>query len=51
MFQKNTTQVLMMAAGFGSRVGEITQYIPKSMIPVNGKPIIERHIEYITNEC
>lgn len=47
MFQKNTTQVLMMAAGFGSRVGEITQYIPKSMIPVNGKPIIERHIEYM----
>ena len=47
MFGKNKVQVLMMAAGFGSRVGEITQYIPKSLIPINGKPMIERHIEYM----
>ena len=38
---------MMMAAGLGSRVGEITQYIPKSLIPINGKPMIERHIEYM----
>ena len=47
MFEQNKVQVLMMAAGFGSRVGEITQYVPKSLIPVNGKPMIERHIEYM----
>ena len=47
MFDKNKVQVLMMAAGFGSRVGEITQYIPNSLIPINGKPMIERHIEYM----
>jgi len=47
MFEKNQVQVLMMAAGFGSRVGEITQYVPKSLIPINGKPMIEHHIEYM----
>ena len=47
MFEQNKVQVLMMAAGFGSRVGEITQYVPKALIPVNGKPMIERHIEYM----
>lgn len=45
--ETNRTQVLMMAAGFGSRVGEITKYVPKALIPINGKPMIERHIEYI----
>lgn len=38
-------QVVMMAAGFGSRVGEITKVLPKSLIPINGKPMIERNIE------
>lgn len=38
-------QVVMMAAGFGSRVGEITTVLPKSLIPINGKPMIERNIE------
>lgn len=47
MFEKNKVQVMMMAAGFGSRIGEITQYIPKSLIPINGKPMVERHIEYM----
>lgn len=44
---KNKTQIVMMAAGFGSRVGEITQHIPKAFIPINGKPMIERHIEFM----
>lgn len=38
-------QAIMMAAGFGSRVGEITRIIPKALIPINGKPMIEQNIE------
>lgn len=38
-------QAIMMAAGFGSRVGEITKAIPKALIPINGKPMIEQNIE------
>lgn len=38
-------QVILMAAGRGSRVGEITKVLHKSLIPVNGKPLIEQNIE------
>jgi len=38
-------QAVMMAAGLGSRVGEITKILPKSLIPINGKPMIEQNIE------
>ena len=38
-------QIVMMAAGLGSRVGEITTVLPKSLIPINGKPMIEQNIE------
>ena len=38
-------QAVMMAAGLGSRVGEITTILPKSLIPINGKPMIEHNIE------
>lgn len=34
-------KAIILAAGKGTRFGEITKKIPKSLIPVNGKPIIE----------
>lgn len=38
-------KALIMAGGFGSRMGEITKYIPKPMLPLQGKPILEYAIE------
>lgn len=35
----------ILAAGRGSRMGVITQHVPKPMLPVAGKPILEHIIE------
>ncbi|HEY4474581.1 MAG TPA: NDP-sugar synthase [Candidatus Paceibacterota bacterium] len=38
-------KAVILAAGKGTRFGEITKKIPKSLIPVAGKPIIEYTLE------
>jgi D-glycero-D-manno-heptose 1,7-bisphosphate phosphatase len=38
-------QVVIMAGGKGTRVSSITSDIPKPMIPICGKPILEHQIE------
>ena len=35
----------ILAAGLGSRFGDITKYIPKGMIKVGDKPMIEYSID------
>jgi len=40
--RRNTT--VLMAGGFGSRLGELTRQIPKPLIPVAGQPMLERII-------
>ena len=34
-------KVLILAGGFGTRLSEYTDNIPKPMIPIGGRPIIE----------
>jgi len=34
-------KAVILAAGKGTRLGELTKTIPKPMIPINGKPVIE----------
>lgn len=34
-------KVLILAGGFGTRLSEYTENIPKPMVPIGGKPIIE----------
>ena len=38
-------KVVILSGGFGTRISEYTSVIPKPMIPINGKPIIEHIME------
>ena len=38
-------KVIIIAAGFGSRFGTATKIIPKGLLDINGKSIIEKQIE------
>ena len=42
-------KALFLAAGLGSRLAPITDNVPKSMVPVNGKPILVKQIENLLN--
>lgn len=44
----NVWQAVVLAAGKGSRLGGITEALPKPMIPIRGKPILEHTIERLT---
>lgn len=43
-------QVVILAAGNGKRMGDITQKIPKPMIKIKGKPILEHKIRALPKE-
>jgi len=46
----NTTvrRAVILAAGRGKRMGSITDEVPKPMLPVNGKPMLEHIIERLS---
>lgn len=44
---KSGMKALILAAGLGTRLRPLTDAIPKPMIPIGGKPLLEHHIEHL----
>ena len=42
-------KAIILSAGYGSRLGNLTKELPKSLVDINGKSIIERQIETFRN--
>jgi dTDP-glucose pyrophosphorylase len=43
-------KIVIMAGGLGSRLGTLTQNIPKPMLPIQGRPILEYIIENLKSQ-
>ena len=39
---------LILAAGLGTRLKPVTDYIPKALFPINGKPLLQHIIEKLS---
>ena len=42
-------KVVILAGGYGTRLSEYTDTIPKPMVPIGGKPIIEHIMNIYSN--
>ena len=43
-------KAVIIAAGYGTRLGDLTKKIPKSLIDINGKSILKRQIESLQSK-
>jgi NDP-sugar pyrophosphorylase family protein len=43
-------KAIILTAGYGTRMGELTKYVPKPLIPIVNKPILQHLIESL-NQC
>ena len=43
-------KVVIMAGGKGTRISSVASDIPKPMIKINGKPVLEREIECLRSQ-
>lgn len=41
------TKAVVLAAGKGTRMGALTEELPKPMLPVNGKPLLEHVLDHL----
>lgn len=39
-----STELILLSAGRGSRMGDLTKNLPKALLPVNGTPLIEQTV-------
>ena len=47
-FNVKPNWVVIMAGGLGTRLGDLTSELPKPMLPLGGKPMLERILELFT---
>jgi N-acetyl-alpha-D-muramate 1-phosphate uridylyltransferase len=40
-------KAMLLAAGLGTRLKPFTDHHPKALVPVNGKPVMQRNIEFL----
>lgn len=45
--QEKPAQVVILAGGLGTRLGPLTQQMPKAMVPILGKPFIEYQLDWL----
>lgn len=43
-------KAMLLAAGFGNRLKPLTDQCPKCMVPVAGKPVLQRSIEWLRSQ-
>ncbi len=43
-------KTVIMASGRGTRISSVASDIPKPMIPIEGKPVLEREIECLRDQ-
>ena len=48
--RKKNNRVLLMAGGFGKRLYPLTKDIPKPLLPIGGRPILEMIVEQLSEE-
>jgi len=41
-------EIIILVGGFGKRLQPLTKDIPKCMVPVQGKPILDYHLKWLT---
>ena len=49
-FKNVENEVIIMAGGLGTRLHPLTKDTPKPMLPINGKPILERILEKLIDQ-
>ena len=42
-------KAMVLAAGYGKRLRPLTDRIPKPLVPIGGKPMIEHHLEKLSS--
>ena len=47
MFLHNSLKAILLAGGHGTRAKPFTDYFPKAMIPVDGRPVIDHVVRYL----
>ena len=45
--QSEIKKAVILAAGLGTRLGHLTKEIPKVMVPIAGRPMLEHHVEWL----
>lgn len=45
--QRGVKKAVILAAGLGTRLGDLTKDVPKVMVPIAGKPMLEHHVEWL----